>query len=221
MKSRTMDGPLDIFIDFTAGSDTGRRQRFDPPWPLPDRFTARARRVTCLVHPDRWPAVSKLAAPLGWILSWSSSAIAACTEAMSRASTDRVSLLVLHGQVEATDEAVFAMRQALERDPMFGCAVARICCSNRCCLGDPRAAAWRREPGFHDERSPMLEIEVSAELSSRAFCFRRMSLPSSGRWIRVLESSRGNPALPLPCQTMWFSNGPGESRSHGCLRHHL
>ena len=169
---RTIDRPLDIFIDLTASHDTGRRQRSEPAWPQPDRFTARARRVTCLVHPDRRSAVSKLAAPLGWTLVSSSSAIIACSEAMSRASEDRASLLLLHGQVEASDEALFAMRQALERDPMFGCAAARICCSNGCCFRRPSRGGLA--PGAWIPRRTLAdvpEIEVSAELFESSLLF--------------------------------------------------
>ena len=53
---------------------------------------------------------------------------------MARAGADRASLLILHGPVEASDEAVYAMRQCLDADPMFGLAAARIGCARGCCL---------------------------------------------------------------------------------------
>jgi glycosyltransferase involved in cell wall biosynthesis len=144
---RLTDRPVDVLIDLTEGSDCTRRPRKERAWPHPDSFTLRARRVTCVVHPDSWALIAKLAAPLGWTVSSSSSAIAACTDAMCRTAADRALLLVLHGEVEASNEAVFAMRQALERDAMFGCAAARIRCSNGCCLRRPsqgglKTGAW-------------------------------------------------------------------------------
>ena len=170
--TRTIDRPLDIFIDITAGDETGRRPRTELVWPHPDRFTARARRVTCLVHPDSWPTISKLAAPFGWTVLSSSSAVPACTEAMSRASADEASLLILHGRVEASDEAVFAMRQTLERDPMFGCAAARIRCSDGCCFRRPSTSGLA--PPAWIPRRTLADVpanEVSPELFESSLLF--------------------------------------------------
>jgi glycosyltransferase involved in cell wall biosynthesis len=92
---------------------------------------------------------------------------------MSRASANRASLLLLHGQVEASEEALFAMRQALERDPMFGCAAARICCSNGCCFRRPSRCGLA--PGAWIPRRTLAdvpEVEVSPELFESSLLLR-------------------------------------------------
>ena len=168
--SRLRNRPLDIFVDLTSSKE--RAYRTGPTWPHSDRFTACARRVTCTVRPDASPILLNAAASLGWTLESSSSAVAACTQAMSLAAADGALLLVLNGPVEASDEAVFAMRQSLERDPMFGCASARIRCSNGCCFRRPVRSGL--EPGSWIPRSTLCEIpeiEVCPELFESSLLF--------------------------------------------------
>ncbi len=171
--SRLFDRPMDIFIDLTADGEVGRRT--EEAWPHPDRFTARARRVTCVVRPGTVPALSKAVSSLGWTLLPSSSAIAACSEAMRRAAEDGASLLLLHGRVEASDEAVFAMRQSLERDPMFGCAAARIRCADGCCFRRPSrsglaAGPWIPRRALADV-ADVAEVEICPELFESSLLF--------------------------------------------------
>ncbi len=116
-------------------------------------FTPAARRVVCVVHPDLRTAVAKAAAPLGWTLITARSAISACSEAMKRASAEQSPLLLLHGRVDVSGEAVAVMRQALDRDPMFGCAAARTRCST-VAVSDGRRADSLPEHGFRAGRSP-------------------------------------------------------------------
>ena len=155
--------PLDIFIDLTASEEH----------PRPERFTARARRVTCVTRPGHSATLSKTAALLGWTLQSSESAIAACTDAMARAAADRTLLLLLCGPVEASDEALFAMRQCLDADPMFGCAVGRIRCARGCCFRRPsrsglEAGHWIPRPTLAE----VPEIEVSPELFEASLLLR-------------------------------------------------
>jgi len=153
---------MDVLIDLTADwTDRG----IEPVWPHPDRFTARARKVTCVVRADESPTLLKAAMSFGWTVVPADSAIRACTEAMSRAAVDDAFLLVLRGRVDASDEAVFVMRRSLERDPMFGCAAARIRCEAGCCFKRPSrngliTGSWipRRTLG------EVPEIEISPEL---------------------------------------------------------
>jgi glycosyltransferase involved in cell wall biosynthesis len=135
--TRTADQALDVFIDLTGEDERARRRPGALPWPQADRFTASARRVVCVVHPDLQAAIAKTAAPLAWTLVASTSAIAACSEAMRRASAGNASLLVLHGRLDVSGEAVSVMRRTLDQDPMFGSVAARVRCPAGCCVRRP------------------------------------------------------------------------------------
>jgi hypothetical protein len=56
---------------------------------------------------------------------------------MKRASTEHSLLLVLHGRMDVSGEAIAVMRQTLDYDPMFGGVVARTRCSTGCCVRRP------------------------------------------------------------------------------------
>jgi glycosyltransferase involved in cell wall biosynthesis len=173
--------PLDIFIDVTSDRLLGRRMSAGPVWPHPDRFTVRARRVTCLVAPDSWMTPSKQAVPVGWTVVASTSPIEACSQAMNRAAADGASLLLLLGPVEASDEAVFAMRQTLMRDPMYGCAAARTRCASACCVR--RQSRNGLEPGEWIPRRTLAEVseaELSSELCESSLLFRPETVAEFG-----------------------------------------
>jgi glycosyltransferase involved in cell wall biosynthesis len=128
--------PLAVFVDLTE-DDRVRRDSSALAWPQAEHFTPGARRVVCAVHPDLRTAIAKIATPLGWTLITATSAISACSEAMNRASVEQSLLLLLHGRIDVSGEAVAVMCQLLDRDPMFGCAAARTRCSEGCCVRRP------------------------------------------------------------------------------------
>lgn len=123
--------PLHIFIDLTGAE---RAPVSDGSWPHPDRFTARPRRVTCVVRPGTWNELTARPPHRSWRIVTSPSAIDECSEAMARAGTDGAALLVLEGPVDASDEALYVLRECLERDPMFGWAAGRTRCHRGCCV---------------------------------------------------------------------------------------
>src|SRR5436190_3464477 len=103
--------PLDIFLDLTGEEERFRRGSSSHAWPQPDLFTAAARRVVCVVHPELRTAIARTATPPGWAFITSTSAISACSEAMKRASAEDSLLLVLYGRMEVSSEAIAVMRQ--------------------------------------------------------------------------------------------------------------
>ncbi|MCM3881634.1 MAG: glycosyltransferase [Vicinamibacterales bacterium] len=155
--------PLDVFIDLTAGELC----------PLPERFTVRARRVTCVTHPNHLATLAPMVASLGWTLLDPESAVAACTDAMSRAAADRALFLLLSGPVLASDEALSAMRHCLDLDPMFGCAAARIRCERGCCFRRPSQNGLAA--GYWIPRRALAEVpemEVGLELFDASLLLR-------------------------------------------------
>jgi glycosyltransferase involved in cell wall biosynthesis len=173
---------LDIFIDLTAHQPLGRRVVGGTPWPNPDLFTPHVRQVTCVVAPDAWPAHLKRSLPASWNLVESTSAIEACSAAMSRAGATGASLLVLHGPVEPSPEALMGMRTALARDPMYGCVAARIRCSNGCCVRRPSRSGL--EPGAWIPRRTLADVaalEVVPELFESSLLFPSRTAAEFGR----------------------------------------
>jgi glycosyltransferase involved in cell wall biosynthesis len=167
---RLADRPLDVFVDLTAV--TGELDS-EPLWPNPDRFTARAGRVTCAIRPNTWSGIQTIAGSLGWTLVSSRSAIVSCTDAMARAAADDASLLVLHGPVEISAEALFVMRQCLERDPMFGCVAARLGCADGCCARRPSQSGLAAGPWIPRRiLAETSEIEIAPELFESSLLFR-------------------------------------------------
>jgi glycosyltransferase involved in cell wall biosynthesis len=84
---------------------------------------------------------------------------------MRRAETDQASFLLLHGPVDVSDEALFVMRQSLERDPLFGWAVPRVRCEAGCCfrsLSESGLATGVWVPRRSLPETP--EVEISPEL---------------------------------------------------------
>jgi glycosyltransferase involved in cell wall biosynthesis len=117
---------LDIFIDLTSHAVTPAV--FSAAWNMPRP----ARRVTVAVKPGepRGPAPP---GSTGWTIRETSGVIG-LKAALSAAGRDGAPLLVVAGVPDLEDEAVSALRHALERDPMFGFAVARVGCAERCCV---------------------------------------------------------------------------------------
>ena len=163
--------PLDILLDLTGEDERVRSDASRIAWPQPDRFTPAARRVVCVVHPDLRRAITRTAAPLGWTIVPSTSAVSACSEAMNRASAEQSWLLLLHGRIDVSAEAVAVMRQVLDRDPMFGCVAARTRCSAGCCVRRPSRGLG---PGAWVPRRTLADtpdLEICPEVFETALLF--------------------------------------------------
>jgi glycosyltransferase involved in cell wall biosynthesis len=125
---------IDVFIDLSASPTAGATlQNVVAQWARLESLGGTARRVTGVVRPGDLQGHS-LPLPSGWAFAESESPIADLSVALADAGCERVPLLLLIGPVDLCCEAVGVLRQCLERDPMFGFAVARIGCRDRCCF---------------------------------------------------------------------------------------
>ena len=120
---------LDIFIDLTSTPVTAAALQAitAADWNMPRP----PRRVTVAVAPGQLRATPPV--PSGSTIRETSGVIG-LKAALSAAGRDDAHLLVLVGVPDLDGEAVSALRQALERDTMFGFAVPRVGCADRCCV---------------------------------------------------------------------------------------
>jgi glycosyltransferase involved in cell wall biosynthesis len=125
-----MTHAIDVVADLTA-TPPSLAARALSTWAHHDSLGATARRVTALTRSGVRVGVPL---PAGWELSTGESGVARAGAAIESAGRDGVPLLLLVGPVEITSEAVGALRQCLDRDPMFGFAVPRLACMDGCCL---------------------------------------------------------------------------------------
>jgi glycosyltransferase involved in cell wall biosynthesis len=124
--------PPEVFVDLTSTPD--RSPTRTGAWPQAGRFPSLARTVTCVVPAGTWSRNSEPLFPEHWRIIRASSAINPCSETMARAAAGHASLLILTDCAEVPDEALFVMREALERDPLFGSVVPRVGCARGCCF---------------------------------------------------------------------------------------
>lgn len=118
--------PLDVFIDLTSFPVTPAilQGLGAADWNAPQA----PRRVTVAVGPGPLRA-----APPGWSVKETPGVIG-LKAALSAAGRGGAHLLVIVGVPDIEGEALSALRQALDRDPMFGFAVPRLGCAERCCV---------------------------------------------------------------------------------------
>jgi glycosyltransferase involved in cell wall biosynthesis len=167
------DAPLHAFVDLTADRAPEQAATHGVMgWPHRDHFTAAACRVTCVADPGSTELVSAAARALDWSLIPTDAPVRACNAAMMRAAADQAWFLLLSGPVDASEEALFAMRRCLERDPLFGCAAARIRCADGCCFRRPSRSG--QSAGYWIPRRTLAEtedVEVSPELFEASLLF--------------------------------------------------
>src|SRR5689334_45593 len=114
-----------------AGAATIRRLIDD--WSRQENLGATTRRLTGTL-PSGVRAKELLPLPANWSLSESASPASALNGALDAAGRDGVPLLLLTGPVDVNNEAVGVLRRCLARDPMYGFAVPRTGCKERCCF---------------------------------------------------------------------------------------
>jgi glycosyltransferase involved in cell wall biosynthesis len=126
---------LDVFIDLSASAIAGSTlRRVVAEWARAESLGAIARRVTGVVAAGTLPVDSLQLPSEHWTLAECEAPTARLNAALAAAGRDEVPLLVLFGPVDVNCEAIGILRQCLERDPMFGFAVPRIGCVDRCCF---------------------------------------------------------------------------------------
>ena len=124
---------LDVFIDVTAGDPRHRAvEEAIAKWLLPEHLGAAADRVTIVTR--RGNGVSGPQSPSNWRVAASDTPILEFNGAMEIAAIENRALLVVFGTPDVGVEAVGALQESLEQDPMFGFAVPRVSCMDRCCI---------------------------------------------------------------------------------------
>jgi glycosyltransferase involved in cell wall biosynthesis len=115
--------PIDVFIDLSRvpiGFDVGAALR---RLHAPESIGALARRVTVAVASQDGAAGDR--ASDGWSIM-ATSPVEACRDALAAAGEDARPLLVLMGDVRPSAAAVGSLLEAVDADPMFGFASARL-----------------------------------------------------------------------------------------------
>ena len=126
---------IDVFIDLSASDIAGSiLQRWVTGWARAESLGAMARRLTGVVAAGALPVDPLQVPPQHWTLAETEAPAAELSAALAAAGRDDVPLLLLFGPVDVNCEAIGVLRQCLERDPMFGFAVPRIGCVERCCF---------------------------------------------------------------------------------------
>jgi glycosyltransferase involved in cell wall biosynthesis len=126
-----IDG-VDVFVDLSGITpDLSEIRRLIDDWSRPDNLGAIARRLTGTL-PNRIRP-EDLSCPVNWSLS-SASPLSALNGAVDAAGRDGLPLLQLRGPVEINSEVVGVLRRCLKQDPMYGFAVPRTGCKERCCF---------------------------------------------------------------------------------------
>lgn len=129
-----MPGIVNVFADLSDPAASGFACHHTiEQWAQPERLGAIARRVNCVVPvgslQNGFPQLNQ-----AWVVAEAASPLAALNNALATAGRDGVPLLLLIGPVNVSSEGIGVMHQCLERDPMFGFAVPRIGCADRCCF---------------------------------------------------------------------------------------
>jgi glycosyltransferase involved in cell wall biosynthesis len=134
LSSARMTHAIDVFIDLSASYVAGLAvQRMIAKWARPDHLGALARRLRVIVAPGILPHASVPLLP-DWNVVEAETPMPELGAALEAAGRDGIPLLLLLGLVEVNCEAVGVLRQSVEHDPMFGFAVPRIGCLERCCF---------------------------------------------------------------------------------------
>ena len=124
---------LDVFIDLTTARIAQRElEAAAADWALPERLGAIGGRVTIVTKGDdtRRPP----GAPAEWRWVTSEASIADLGTAMDRAGAAGRCLLVVDGLADIGIEALGVLHRSLASDPMFGFAIPRVSCVDRCCI---------------------------------------------------------------------------------------
>jgi glycosyltransferase involved in cell wall biosynthesis len=158
---------IDVFVDLTgADLDTSAFQRLVTRWARPENLGSVARRLRGVVPPHLrhegqtpWPA--------DWAFSESASSIPALNAALASAGQVGAPLLLIVGPVDINRDAVGMLRQCLNRDPMYGFAVPRVACEDRCCIAplarhDVRGEGWLPRSILADLPEAEVLVEINA-----------------------------------------------------------
>jgi hypothetical protein len=129
-----MSATIDVVIDLSAWPVDGPDlDRLITQWAQPESLGTVARTVTGIIAPGRLREQSIHQRP-GWNFLEADSPVAQVSEALQEADRYGSPLLLIRGPVDIGCEALGVLRQSLERDPMFGFALPRIGCVDRCCF---------------------------------------------------------------------------------------
>ena len=204
---------LNFFVDL-SGITTGAAaiRRLIDDWSRQDNLGGTARRLTGTL-PSGIRSKDLLPLPANWSLSDSAAPSSALNGALDVAGRDGVPLLLLIGPVEISNEAVGVLRRCLERDPMYGFALPRTGCKERCCFA---SACWRE--------ISVWRITVCARtVGTMRGCFdrsRRMPLDFASDSTRANSGAGSRPYSPtrgvLPASMSYWRLGCGRDRSGGC-----
>ena len=124
---------VDVFIDLTAGDPRHRAvEEAIAKWLLPEHLGAAADRVTIVT--GRGNGVGGPQAPSNWRVAASDTPIIEFNGAMAIAGIENRALLAVFGTPDIGVEALAALQASFEQDPMFGFAVPRVSCKDRCCI---------------------------------------------------------------------------------------
>lgn len=127
-----MNTALDIFVDLTAHEATVASDLL-ARWNTAEHLGGTAKRVTAVVTSSKGRD-GAAALPLGWSLVESSHPADVLSACLGAAGRTRVPLLVLFGPIEVSADAIGMLQACLDRDPMFGFALPRVGCGDRCCI---------------------------------------------------------------------------------------
>ena len=136
-------------------------------WLHPESLGSVASRVGGIVPRGAIGADLHARLPDRWTFRESDDPVAALSAALAAAGADDVPLLVLLGPVDVAVEALGVLRGALDRDPMFGSALPRIACQDRCCFARLRphglgATDWLPREVLADLPEEELLVETAA-----------------------------------------------------------
>jgi glycosyltransferase involved in cell wall biosynthesis len=125
---------LDVFIDLTGSSRSeGEVRAVVERWQRPECLGSLSGQVRAILPRSAGASALRSSAP-HWCFSEDVGPVAGLDAALRAAGQRGVGVLILTGAVDVTCEAIGALHQRLRRDPMFGFAIPRTGCADRCCI---------------------------------------------------------------------------------------
>jgi len=125
---------LEVFVDLTrSGLSAGEIIATIETWQRPESLGCVSGQVRVLA---RRGVISNgtLPAGSGWCLAETDNPRAVLDHTLRSAGRRGSGVLVLSGAVDVTCEALGELQRRLSRDPMFGFAIPRVACADRCCI---------------------------------------------------------------------------------------
>jgi glycosyltransferase involved in cell wall biosynthesis len=171
----------DVIIDVSASDlDRSDVQRLVTGWTAPESLGAIARRVTLAVAPGVCEE-NALQVPKNWTVVECRSSRDRMSEALAASGCDGLPLLLLAGPVDIGCEVIGALRQCLDRDPLFGFAMPRLRCGCGCCFAGLSTHGLGAAPWVSRRVLAQLpDADLIAEIASPCLLIRSEVLANFG-----------------------------------------